>query len=209
MFVQEKFTDAHKQQMDTLMADILKQIVDDVSADRKVTVETVNSWMTRAVFTSPEAVENKIIDKISYRDEAIESLVKLIGLNEVSQASKLFATVYHDRTKSKRANCGKTNVAIVYLRGSIMDGEQASFGGDENIYGYTAARAIRLARKNKQVKAIILRVESGGGSAVASDVIARELELAKKDGKKIVASMANVAGSGGYWISIPADKVPN
>jgi protease-4 len=110
------------------------------------------------------------------------------------------------RTKNKRFQ-GKTKVAIIYLTGGIVDGEEPPFTTDRSIYSLTAARNIRLAAQDKKVAAILLRVSSGGGSAVASDVIAREIDLAKKEGKKIIVSMGSVAGSGGYWISTRADKI--
>ena len=152
------------------------------------------------------AVDFGLADQALSRVEAREYLIKLVGENKETHSynrvglDDYLTTIKEDRfgreTKGKK-------VAVVVARGTILDGTQpaGTIGGD------STAALIRKARNDEEVKAIVLRVDSGGGSAFASEVIRRELEKARADGKPVIASMGSVAASGGFWISTSSDQI--
>jgi protease-4 len=154
------------------------------------------------VIRRPEdAVTNKLIDGLRYDDEVKDEIKRKLKLKENDKISFVTPGTYLHSIKLKEF--GKEKVAIVYAEGEIIDGkgEEGQIGSD------TYRNLIRKLRYNENVKAIVLRVNSPGGSALASEVIWRELELAKKAGKPVVVSMGDVAASGGYYISCAADSI--
>jgi protease-4 len=152
------------------------------------------------------AVDAKLVDKVGYRDEVRARMIELAGLDE---KEKTFLQVsvddYLQALGGDRSGArgGGDAVAVVVAKGDILDGKQpaGTIGGD------STAKLIRLARQDPKVKAIVLRVDSPGGSAFASEVIRRELALARKEGKPVVVSMGSLAASGGYWISTASDEI--
>ncbi|SVC31360.1 uncharacterized protein METZ01_LOCUS284214, partial [marine metagenome] len=153
------------------------------------------------------ALEAGLVDKLSNKREFHDYLVSLSGdaeddsinsitMNEYKQAIDLNSSSYSDGLK-------ESNIALIIASGSIIDGD----GGPGEIAGNDFISLIRQAYFDESVKALVLRVDSGGGSAYASEVIADELEKFKQSGRPIVASMSSVAASGGYYISAPADKI--
>jgi len=153
------------------------------------------------------ALEAGLVDELSNKREFHDYLVSLSGdadddsinsitMNEYKQAIELNSDSYSDGLK-------ESNIALIIASGSIIDGSS----GPATIAGDTFVRLIRKAYRDESVKALVLRVDSGGGSAYASEVIADELEKFKQSGRPIVASMSSVAASGGYYISAPADKI--
>ena len=153
------------------------------------------------------ALEAGLVDKLSNKREFHDYLVSLSGdaeddsinsitMNEYKQAIDLNSNSYSDGIK-------ESNIALIIASGSIIDGSS----GPATIAGDDFVRLIRKAYRDESVKALVLRVDSGGGSAYASEVIADELEKFKQSGRPIVASMSSVAASGGYYISAPADKI--
>ena len=156
--------------------------------------------------TAKVALDAGLVDTLAGRDEVRNSLIDLVGededshsFNQLSVADYLEAEDY-DGTG---AEVSGDAIGIVVARGMILDGSQSPgrIGGD------STAALIRKARQDENVKAIVLRVDSGGGSAFASELIRRECELARKDGKPVIASMGSVAASGGYWVTMSADEV--
>lgn len=154
------------------------------------------------------ALEAKLVDKLGQRDEAKARMIALAG-EDKKEKEKGFAQVsYKDYLEARGgdrtgATGGGEAVAVVVAKGTILDGKQpaGAIGGD------STAKLIRKARLDEKVKAIVLRVDSPGGSAFASEVIRRELDLARKAGKKVVVSMGTLAASGGYWISTASDEI--
>lgn len=152
------------------------------------------------------ALKARLVDKLANPDEVRARLIQLVGEDEESHSFKQIGyTEYlaardEDRSGAKASG---NQVGVVVAKGEILDGSQpaGTIGGD------STAALIRQARQNKDVKAIVLRVDSPGGSAFASEVIRRECELARKAGKPVVVSMGSVAASGGYWISTAADEI--
>jgi protease-4 len=152
------------------------------------------------------AVDARLVDRLGYRDEFRARMIELAGAEEkektflqVSVADYLEA---HGGDRSGASGHGDA-VAVVVAKGDILDGTQPS----GTIGGESTARLIRRARQDDAVKAIVLRVDSPGGSAFASEVIRRELALARKGGKPVVVSMGTLAASGGYWISTASDEI--
>ena len=152
------------------------------------------------------ALDFGLVDKALTRVEMREYLIELVGENEETHSyNKIAFADYLKTIKEDRfgRDAKGNQVAIVVARGTILDGTQPAgkIGGD------STAALIRQARNNDDVKAIVLRVDSGGGSAFASEVIRRECEKARADGKAVIASMGSVAASGGFWISTSSDQI--
>ena len=157
--------------------------------------------------TAAAAQAARLVDHVGPRGMVRDRLVELVGEDKKSHSfNRISYNPYLQALGKKRPGAADTKgdaVAVVVARGTILDGTRppGEIGGD------STAALIRRARKNDDVKAIVLRVDSGGGSAFASEVIRRELELAREDGKIVVSSMGSVAASGGYWITMASDEV--
>ncbi len=196
----DKMSEANREQMDKLLGTVWGQILADISQSRNISVEQLNQIADNleTVFSADKALEYGLVDNLYYKDQVLEELKGLTGsnkdINAVSNAK--YAKSFKDKSVSNN------EVAIIYASGQIFDGK----GSDENIYSENLSKTIRKAREDENVKAIVLRVNSPGGSAVASAVIGRELDLTKAE-KPIIVSMGNYAASGGYWISANADYI--
>ncbi len=196
----DKMSEANREQMDKLLGTIWGKILADISLSRNISVEQLNQIADNleTLFSAEKALEYGLVDNLYYKDQVLEELKGLTGsnkdINAVSNAK--YAKSYKDK------NSSKNEVAIIYASGQIFDGK----GTEENIYSENLSKTIRKAREDENIKAIVLRVNSPGGSAVASAVIGRELDLTKAE-KPIIVSMGNYAASGGYWISANADYI--
>jgi protease IV len=145
-----------------------------------------------------------MIDAKGYKDEVIADIKQRIGIGEKDKINYVALEDYYDSAvKNASEPSAKNKVAVVYAEGTIGmgEGEAGSIGGDK----YSAM--IRKIRQDDNIKAIVLRINSGGGSSLASEDIWREIQLAKQAGKKVVVSMGDVAASGGYYIAAPADTI--
>jgi protease-4 len=186
----------------------------DVSAARDIKVETLKDYSDQFNThlkevngqTAAMALKAGLIDYAATRDQVRDRLIKLVG--EDKKTHSFFRIGYKDYLEAlDRDQWGESvkdnTVGVIVAKGGILNGHQppGTIGGD------STAALIRKARKDDHIKAILLRVDSGGGSAFASEVIRREMELARKDGKPVVVSMGSVAASGGYWISMASDEV--
>ena len=147
------------------------------------------------------SLQTKLVDGLKTKDELRERMVKL---GEADPSAKSFRQIsYEDYLARLRPKLTGDAIGVVMAVGEIADGDAAPGA----IGGNSTSRMIRLAREDSNIKAIVLRVDSPGGSAFASELIRRELELTRQAGKPVVVSMGNVAASGGYWISMSADEV--
>jgi protease-4 len=197
-YTEKKFTPAHKEETESLLHSIYDQYLTETSQGRKMDRARFDSLVQQGPFLAPEALSNKLVDKLAFWDEVQQYFDQKNGdWRAVDLAD------YHKEIK----NDGSEDVAVVYATGTIASGESGSgplggfiMGGD------SVASDLRRARNDSGIKAIILRVDSGGGSALASEVMRHELLLAKKQ-KPVVISMSDVAASGGYWIAMSADKI--
>lgn len=195
------------------MGDLWSGYLDHVSAARGISREDLEAYVEGMVErleaaagdAARAAVDAGLVDHAEPRDAIRARLVELVGENEDGDS---FSQIGHEaylETVDDRfgAEADGNVIAVVVAEGTILDGSHppGTIGGD------STAKLIRKAREDEKVKAIVLRVDSGGGSAFASEVIRRELELARADGKKVVSSMGGVAASGGYWITMASDEV--
>lgn len=195
------------------MGDLWQAYLADVSAARGIDpkalldyAEHYDDHVVRAGGDSAAAaLALGLVDKVGGRDVVRDRLIELVGEDERKHDfHRVDGDEYLDlaRIESPRPRIGK-KVAVIVARGAIMDGEHppGTIGGD------STAELVRKARQDEDVAALVLRVDSGGGSAFASEVIRREFELARAEGKPVVVSMGSVAASGGYWISTASDEI--
>ena len=197
----EKMSEANREQMDKLLGSVWGQILTDISQSRNISVEQLNEIADKldTYFDADKALEYGLVDNLYYKDQVLEELKGLTGSNKDINAigNAKYAKSYKDKSASKN------EVAVIYASGQIYDGK----GNEEqNIYSENLSKTIRKAREDENVKAVVLRVNSPGGSAVASAIIGRELDLTKEV-KPVIVSMGNYAASGGYWISAKADYI--
>ena len=197
----DKMSEANREQMDKLLGTVWGQILTGISQSRNISVEQLNQIADNldTYFDAEKALEYGLVDNLYYKDQVLEELKGLTGSNKDINAigNTNYAKSYKDKNPSKN------EVAVIYASGQIFDGK-----GDEeqNIYSENLSKTIRKAREDENVKAVVLRVNSPGGSAVASAIIGRELDLTKQV-KPVIVSMGNYAASGGYWISAKADYI--
>ena len=198
----DKMSDANREQNTVLLNSIWNKICNDISVSRGIDVNTINDLADdlTLMFEPETALENKFIDGLMYRDELIAKLKQNLNIED-SKKLNLIKNTQYAKVRPELYN-GKDKIGIVYAEGQIIDGE----GDDTTIGGESLSKAIRAARNDDKVKAIVMRVNSPGGSAMASEVIRREVELASKE-KPVIVSMGNYAASGGYWISSSADYI--
>jgi protease-4 len=199
LYTEKKFTPAHREEVEALLHSIYDRYLTDVAQARSMDRAKLEALVARGPLTPSEAVENKLVDRLGYWDQVQDYFNKHgNGWNPVS------LTRY--RGFSGWSGGGQ-KIAVVQATGLIVSGQsQNTAGGGFVMGGDSVAADIRRARRDSSIKAIVLRVDSGGGSAVGSEVIRREVELATAD-KPVVVSMSDVAASGGYWIAMGANKI--
>mgnify|MGYP001154716566 CR=1 FL=1 len=197
MFTEEGFTPAHRQMMESLYGNIFSNYVKVIAQARGKSEEEIKTIINHGYFQGENAKESGLVDECFYEDE-IENLI-------TGQGEKISRITHEQYLKIKPSSVGINKgkkIALIYGTGTIHTGESMY-----NTMGSTTiARWLKKARKDRSVSAVVFRVDSPGGSVVASDIIAREVALTKKE-KPIIVSMSDVAGSGGYWVSLPANKI--
>jgi protease-4 len=196
-YTEKKFTPAHHKEVESVLTGVYNQYVTDTAEARQLDRSKFTALLASGPFSGSEAVRNGLVDRLAYWDQVQAYFRDHGGWNPVSL----------DRYHNSLGGLSGPRIAVVYATGEIASGDSGTspisgtvMGGD------TIAAALRNARKDTGVRAIVLRVDSGGGSVVASEVIRREVELAEQR-KPVVVSMADLAASGGYWISVPAAKI--
>ncbi len=205
MFTQTDYTPAHREANQRLIESIFESATAGMAGDRKMTRDQVVALINGAPYLTQDAIDKKLIDKQGYDDEAENAAIaRAGGKAELKKLSEYFALVGNPWEGS-----GRPTIALIQGEGTINDGESESsaFGGSTSMGGDTIAKAFRDATEDKDVKAILFRVNSPGGSALASDQILDAIKKAQKAGKKVIVSMGDVAASGGYYVSLAADKI--
>ncbi len=200
----DKFSPAARQETQELLNNLWGDFKTAVSSNRKLTPGLIQKVADdRGMLTSRQAIENKLVDRTAYPDEVIAELQKMSGADEDDATSFRQVTVsdYAD-VASTALKTSSRKIAVIYAQGNIVNGE----GSPGQIGGNSLARELRELRSDKDIKAVVLRVNSPGGSALASDIIQREVRLLQQE-KPVVVSMGNVAASGGYWISTYSNKI--
>lgn len=195
----DKMSEANREQMERLLNSVWAEIASDISASRNISVERINEIADNleTYFDAEAALSSGLVDGLKYKDEIIEELKTLSGSGD-----KLHIVENGQYSKIAVASTSENEVAIIYAVGEIRDGS-----GSSNVIGSeTLSRTLRKAREDENIKAVVMRVNSPGGSALASEVIRREVELTLKE-KPVIVSMGGYAASGGYWISANANKI--
>jgi protease-4 len=203
-FILDKMSNDNRLQTRGFMQNIWNFMLGNIASSRKISVEELNSLTNNFSIREPEdAVKYKLVDKLVYKDEVIEELKTLTSKTKKEDQPQLITlSKYSKSPDSSKKSLKDDQIAVIYASGEIESGEGAS----DKIGSETVSKAIREARLNDKIKAIVLRVNSPGGSALASEVIWREAELANKV-KPVVVSMGDVAASGGYYISAASRKI--
>ncbi|GAB4129076.1 MAG: signal peptide peptidase SppA [Raineya sp.] len=199
-FLLDKMSEPNRLQTKAYLEAIYDVFLDDIAASRKVDkqrLRTISDSML--IRKSQDALDNQLVTNIGYEDEILEVLRKELKVDKKEKIKMIGANNYF---KSIETKYSKNKIAVVFAEGEINSGKS----GDDNIGSETIVQELRKLRKDEKVKAIVLRINSPGGSALASDVMWREIMLTKKE-KPIIASMSNVAASGGYYMAMACDTI--
>ncbi|MCX8799406.1 signal peptide peptidase SppA [Vibrio parahaemolyticus] len=209
-FIRDDMSDAAKESATRWVTQLWSAFVDDVTTNRNINAKVLNPTMEELLTEMKSvdgdlaqlAVKMGLVDELATRQDIRTLFAKEFGSDGKDSYN---AISYYDYLATIRPDYTLANhdIAVVVASGAIMDGQQprGTVGGD------TVASLLRQARNDEKVKAVVLRVDSPGGSAFASEVIRNEVEALKKAGKPVVVSMSSIAASGGYWISMSADKI--
>ena len=207
MLLRSSMTEAHREMVTRLVESSTETLVRDVAAGRGLSEDEVRSIVAVAPLSPEEALERGLVDRLGYRDEVYEDLRGRLGEVALKYVERLGKGAL-PQAGAVLARRGKPVVALVHAAGPIHLGRSSSTPlSSRSIGSDTVAAALRSAGSDDSVKAVVLRIDSPGGSYVASDTIRREVIALRGTGKPVIASMANVAASGGYFIAMAADKV--
>ncbi len=202
-YILDKLSKENEEQIRDYVGSIWNHAIDRMSVSRGIPAVQLNNLADKlAGFVPASAFENRLIDGLLYRDALIDTIKILSGLTTSDKIQLVQMTKYSKVPDTKKPVVSKNRITVIYAAGTIVRGK----GNEYNIGGNNYSEVIRKERLDSNVKAIVLRVNSPGGDAVASDNIWRELELAAKV-KPVVISMGNYAASGGYYISAPGTKI--
>jgi protease-4 len=202
IFRTNQMTPENREQTTAWLSDLYNYFLLQTSKARGVdTASLMRLANTAAIRTPQDAFAQKLVDGLKYDDEVKAEIKQRISSGKTDKFSLLSINKYNEAVNLRKS--GKDKIAIIYAEGDIVDG----MGSSNNIGGDNYRNIIRKARLDNSVKAIVMRVNSGGGSALASENIWRELQMAKQDGKPVVVSFGDVAASGGYYISCGADSI--
>ena len=202
-FLENKMSDANKEQTTALLNSLWNSVVVDISKSRNISVDQLNIVANGLLARTPAmAKTQKLVDVVAYEDDYHNAIKKALKVNDADDYEKVSIEKYASNVAISEKKSETDKIAIIYAQGEIMNGE-----GDVNVIAEgSMRRAIDAARKDDAIKAIVLRVDSPGGNALTSELIWRSLEITKKV-KPIVVSMGNYAASGGYYISCNANQI--
>ena len=205
-FVLKQLSQENRTQIQVLLNDLWSEWRTSVGKTRKITPQQLQQIAdNQALLLADTAKESRLVDKVAYADEVIADLKKLTGTNKEEKTFRQISLSQYRQTgnsSSPTKRKSKNKVAVVYAEGAIVDGkgERQQIGGDR------FARIFRNIRQDKDIKAVVLRINSPGGSATASEVMQREIRLTQKV-KPVVVSMGDIAASGGYWIAVDSNRI--
>jgi len=207
MFTQKQMTDAHREYVNSLLDDLYGRYVNAIAQARHKTPEEVRALIDDAPYGAAKAKQVGLIDDSMYRDDVEKQIKSSLGYKESETFTPVRGSDYKDvPPESLGLNKGE-RIAVIYATGDIGSGSSAnSPSGEQSIGSDTLAKAVNDAATDKTIKAIVLRVDSPGGSGLASDIIWHAVEAANQK-KPVVVSMSDVAASGGYYISVAASKI--
>ncbi len=207
MFTQKQMTDAHREYINSLLDDLYGRYVDGIAKGRSKTVDDVKKLIDNAPYNATQAKAAGLIDGTLYRDEVDKEMKKRLGYKETDDLRVTSAGDYRKVSQESLGLNKGEKIAVVYAAGDIVSGS-SSFGssGEETIGSDSLVRVLKEVRDDNSIKAVVLRIDSPGGSGLASDVIWRGVESLKEK-KPVVVSMSDVAASGGYYIAAGANKI--
>lgn len=203
-FLENKMSEANREQTTALLQSVWNAVATDISKSRNIPVARLNQIASGLLARTPEmAKREKLVDYIAYEDQYHDAIKKILQVNPKKEYNKIAISDYtHKMISTAIMTESEDKIAVIYAQGEIQSGE-----GDVNTIGEgSMRRSLQEARKDKNIKAIVLRIDSPGGNALTSDLIWREVELTKKV-KPVVVSMGNYAASGGYYIACNANTI--
>jgi len=201
--MRDHISEANKEQMQSMLDSMWGKLLMAISESRGISIDKLNEIADNLeLSTADKALEHNFIDGAVYRDEVIDILKKKVGIGEDDDLETVSYSRYTKAKIKKTEGLKRDRIAVVFAEGAIVQGKTDG----TNIGSSSTAKALRKAHTNEKVKAIVFRVNSGGGDALASEIIRREVELATMK-MPVIVSMGNVAASGGYWISTNADYI--
>lgn len=203
IFTERKFTPAHREATERVVKSFASQMLRGIAKGRRMSEEQVRALVDRGPLLGPEALNAKLVDGLAYREQVYDKVKERAG-----KGAKVIPLMEYLQRAGRPHTRGRT-IALIYGVGGVQRGKS----GFDPVFGElvmgsdTVASAFRQAIEDKEVRAILFRIDSPGGSYVASDTIWQETVRARKAGKPVIASMGNVAGSGGYFVAMAADKI--
>ncbi|WP_257670104.1 signal peptide peptidase SppA [Parapedobacter tibetensis] len=201
-FILDRMSDANREQVNSFLGSIYEHFITQVSESRKITRDSLfaiaDGYLVR---NADDAITYRLADDKKYKDELLSELKTLLDIDTDKDINAVILTKYKPAVQKGKAAI-RDRIAVVYAVGEIVSGE----GGDELIGSERISRELRKMRKDDKVKAVVFRINSPGGSALASDVIWREVDLLQQE-KPVMVSMGDVAASGGYYIAAAADSI--
>lgn len=203
-FLAQEISPENREQVTVLLQSVWQTIVSDIAKNRNISIAQLNTIADGLLARTPQmALQQKLVDKVAYEDEFTDMLEAKLNVAKDEEMETISITDYIKNTAVKSEDYTKDDiVAVIYAQGEIKGGE-----GDVDYIGEGSInRSLKQAREDEDVKAIVLRVDSPGGSALVSELIWREIELTKKV-KPVVVSMGNLAASGGYYIACNANTI--
>ena len=202
MFRTEQMTPENKLQTTVWLNSIYQDFLSNISSSRQIDTSTLHTLAnTAAVQTPDDALKYRLVDGLKYDDQIKDEIKSNSALGKTDKINFVSINKYNEAVNLRKSNSNR--IAVIYAEGNIVEGS----GSTESIGDHEYIKIIRKARLDSKVKAIVMRVNSGGGSALASENIWRELNRAKEEGKPVVVSFGDVAASGGYYISCGADSI--
>ena len=203
-FLASEMSDNNREQISVYLNSLWNEMKLDISKSRSIPVDRLNRIADSLLARNPNlAKSSNLIDKIAYHDEYLNGMKYALGIDSEKDLNLIEVADYSEYASNKlKANYNKNKIAVIFAEGDIMYAD-----GEKGIVGHGAInRSLQKARKDDKIKAIVLRVNSPGGSALASELIWREIELTKKV-KPVIVSMGDLAASGGYYIASNAHKI--
>lgn len=199
IFTQEDFTPEHRESVAGILSDVQAQTIDYLALRRHVDAATVKGWLEAGPHGSASALENRLVDELAYWDTVLAQAEKTAGHEDALFDFAAYAGARPPKAEGPR-------FAVIFGEGQVTRGESAGGINESTMGSDTLTQALRDAREDK-VRGVLLRVNSPGGSYIASDVMYREVVLTRAAGIPVVVSMGNVAASGGYFVAMPANRI--
>jgi protease-4 len=203
LVMRREFTPAHRESLEQLTGSIFEEAVSAIAAGRRMEESRVRELVDTGPRTAAEAYEARLVDRLGYRDEVYAAFRSRVG----ADVELLFADRWQPRRRPSLPARKKGHVALVEVRGGIMSGRsrRGPLGGQ--VGSDSVCAELRAAADDDRARSVVLRIDSPGGSAVASDTIWREVGRVREAGKPVIVSMGDAAASGGYYVACPADVI--